>query len=185
MRNIIVAFPKIDNGKKIRGILVRNGFQVTAVCTNGAQILATARDLDYAVVLMAYKLPDMIYRDVIADLTPGILPIVVSTRESWQENGDPSVLSLTLPLKVHDLVSTIEMAAGTVDRIRRKDRKKPKKRTAAENAMIARAKELLMERNHMTEEEAHRYLQKTSMDEGYSFTETAQMILSMLDSYRT
>ena len=36
--------------------------------------------------------------------------------------------------------------------------------------------------NQMTEEEAHRYLQKTSMDNGTSFTETAQMILGMLDS---
>ena len=39
-----------------------------------------------------------------------------------------------------------------------------------------------LERNQMTEEEAHRYLQKTSMDNGTSFTETAQMILGMLDS---
>ena len=45
-----------------------------------------------------------------------------------------------------------------------------------------RAKAILLERNQMTEEEAHRYLQKTSMDNGTSFTETAQMILGMLDS---
>ena len=38
-----------------------------------------------------------------------------------------------------------------------------------------------MERNNMTEAEAHRYLQKTSMDNGTGFTETAQMILSMMD----
>ena len=38
----------------------------------------------------------------------------------------------------------------------------------------------LMERNHMTEEEAHRYIQKCSMDSGTSLTETAQMVLSMI-----
>ena len=42
------------------------------------------------------------------------------------------------------------------------------------------AKELLMVRNHMTEEEAHRYLQKTSMDSGTNLVETAQMVLSMM-----
>ena len=45
---------------------------------------------------------------------------------------------------------------------------------------IKDAKELLMARNHMTEEEAHRYLQKTSMDSGTNLVETAQMVLSMM-----
>ena len=38
----------------------------------------------------------------------------------------------------------------------------------------------MMERNHMTEKEAYRYLQKSSMDSGTGLTETAQMILSMM-----
>ena len=46
--------------------------------------------------------------------------------------------------------------------------------------MIRKAKELLMARNNMTEEEAHRYIQKRSMDNGTDLTETAQMILSLL-----
>ena len=49
-----------------------------------------------------------------------------------------------------------------------------------EQEMIAEAKALLMERNNMTEEEAHRYIQKRSMDNGTGLTETAQMILSLL-----
>ena len=36
-----------------------------------------------------------------------------------------------------------------------------------------------MERNHMTEEEAHRYIQKCSMDSGTSLPETAQMVIAM------
>ena len=38
-----------------------------------------------------------------------------------------------------------------------------------------------MERNHMTEEEAHRYLLKTSMDSGTNLVETAQMLLTLMD----
>ena len=41
------------------------------------------------------------------------------------------------------------------------------------------AKELLMARNHMSEEEAHRYLQKCSMDSGTNMVETALMILAL------
>ena len=38
---------------------------------------------------------------------------------------------------------------------------------------------MLMERNRMSEEEAHRYIQKCSMDSGTSLVETAQMVLTM------
>ena len=53
-------------------------------------------------------------------------------------------------------------------------------RDSSEKTEIKDAKELLMARNHMTEEEAHRYLQKTSMDSGTNLVETAQMVLSMM-----
>ena len=39
---------------------------------------------------------------------------------------------------------------------------------------------ILGQRNNLTEEEAHRYMQKRSMDNGTGLTETAQMILSLL-----
>ena len=47
--------------------------------------------------------------------------------------------------------------------------------------MIDQAKSLLMERNNMTEEEAHRYIQKCSMDSGTNLIETAQMVISLIN----
>ena len=46
--------------------------------------------------------------------------------------------------------------------------------------IMEQAKTLLMEQNHMTEEEAHRYIQKRSMDNGTGMVETAEMILSLM-----
>ncbi len=46
--------------------------------------------------------------------------------------------------------------------------------------MIEEAKLILMQRNHMTEEEAHRYLQKNSMQSGVNLLEMAQMVIGML-----
>ena len=37
-----------------------------------------------------------------------------------------------------------------------------------------------MERNHISEEEAHRFLQKSSMDSGTNMLETAQMVLTIM-----
>ena len=44
--NVIVAFPKIENAKSIKNILVRSGFHVDAAVTTGAQALQYANSLD-------------------------------------------------------------------------------------------------------------------------------------------
>ena len=56
----------------------------------------------------------------------------------------------------------------------------PPKRREADQQLIQKAKELLMDVNRMTEAEAHRFLQKRSMDAGLKMVETAQLII---DSY--
>ena len=66
-----------------------------------------------------------------------------------------------------------------VIRRKKKQREKPRVRNAEDEAIIESAKLLLMERNKMTEEEAHRYLLKRSMDNSISLVETAQMLLAL------
>ena len=85
-----------------------------------------------------------------------------------------------MPIKAYDLMNTLQMMLQNMDRRRRKRKKTIKSRTPEQEALIRKAKELLMARNNMTEEEAHRYIQKRSMDNGTGLTETAQMILSLL-----
>ena len=62
----------------------------------------------------------------------------------------------------------------------KKDKKGPKKRSEQEENYIRNAKYLLMDRNHLTEEAAYRYIQKCSMDNGTNMVETAQMILRLI-----
>ena len=182
MTRIIVAFPKAENGKNIKNVLVRNGYQVVCVCTNGAQVIQEANGLQDGIVVCTYKLSDMIYQELVECLPPGFDTIVISTKDQWVENGTPGIVGLAVPLKIHELLSTVEMVSYNLERKRRKRRQAPRKRTKEEQELVDRAMAILMERNQMTEDEAHRYLQKTSMDNGTSFTETAQMILGMLDS---
>lgn len=84
-----------------------------------------------------------------------------------------------MPLKVHELLDTLQMMERGILRTRRKTKAGVKGRSEEERALISRAKELLMTRNHMTEEEAHRYIQKCSMDSGTNLVETAQMVIAL------
>ena len=89
------------------------------------------------------------------------------------------LIALTTPLKVYDLVNTFQMIETSMKK-QRQNRKKARKRTEQEENYIKNAKRILMERNHLTEEEAYRYLQKTSMDTGTNMVETAQMVITLI-----
>ena len=180
MVNIIVAFPKIEDAKGIRGILAKNGFSVSMVCTSGAQVLSQIDEWNDGIVICSYKLADMIYSELHASLPERFDMLLMASRRVMQECLDNDIVCLSMPLKVYDLVNTVSMMEQAVLRRRRKAKQQPKVRDEKEMAAIKEAKELLMARNNMTEEEAHRYIQKCSMDSGTNMVETAQMILTMM-----
>ena len=83
-------------------------------------------------------------------------------------------------MKAGDLVNTVNMILTQQERKRKKEKNKPKTRSWREQNYISNAKFLLMERNHLSEEDAYRYIQKCSMDSGTNMVETAQMVLMLL-----
>ena len=88
-------------------------------------------------------------------------------------------MCLPMPLKAHELVETVHMLIRECERARRKRKESPREKSQEEKELIAQAKALLMEKRSMTEMQAHKYLQKCSMDSGRSIVESAQMILMM------
>ena len=64
MANIIVAFSKPEDGKSIKGILVRSGYDVAAVCMSGSQALSAAEDLSGGILVCGYRFEDMMYDEL-------------------------------------------------------------------------------------------------------------------------
>ena len=180
MANIIVAFSKPEDAKSIKNILMRNGFLVIAVCTSGAQVLSQLDDLNSGIIVCGYRLTDMLYSELHDCMSPEFSMLMISSPSKWSAGTPEQVVCLPMPLKVHDLVGTLEMIVQAQARRRKKLRQQPKQRDEKERAIINQAKALLMERNNMTEEEAHRYIQKCSMDSGTNMLETAQMVISLI-----
>ncbi len=175
MTNIIVVFPKPEEARGIKSILVKNGFSVTAVCTTGAQAMS-------GIVVCGYRLVDMIYSDLQSYLPEGFEMLLIASSRILSERSYGDIISLAMPLKVHNLLETVSMMVENMERRKRKRRAQPRERNPEEQKMILEAKHLLMERNNMTEEEAHRYIQKSSMDSGTNLLETSQMVLTMFRS---
>ncbi|HJB46509.1 MAG TPA: ANTAR domain-containing protein [Candidatus Mediterraneibacter surreyensis] len=181
MSNIIVAFSKRENAVNIRNILVKSGFEVSAVCQTGAKVLQYAEMWNDGIVVCADRMQDMHYTQMREYLPAGFEILLIAPADKWSDGLPDGVVGLPMPIKIYDLVNTIEMIQQTQERRRRKKRESGKLRSAKDRQIIEEAKALLMERNHMTEDEAHKYVQKTSMESGTDMVETARMILTVMD----
>jgi response regulator NasT len=178
--SIIVAFPKMEDAKNIKNALIRNGFEVNATCTTGAQTIGIANELDGGIVVSGYRFTDMHYYELNNYLPKGFEMLLVASAARMDECSANNIICLSMPIKMQDLINTIQMMSYNYNKRKKKEKEKPKIRSEEEKAIIYKAKALLMERNNMSEEEAHRYIQKNSMDSGTNMVEMAEMILSMM-----
>ncbi len=179
MIGVIVVFPKIEESKTVKGILARNGINVIAACTSGAQAMTFFDDLDEALVVCGYKLPDMLYTELLDVLPNTFEMMVVASQNHYGDCDRSKVVCLGMPIKVQELLTTTNILLEGLYQKRKKRRSQPKKYSEEQRAVIESAKLRLMEQKRMTEEEAHRYLQKHSMDTGINIVETAQMVLEI------
>ena len=180
MTNVIIAFPKIEDAKSMKNLLQRSGYPVLGACSTGAQALGMADGMNSGVLICAYKLPDMMYSELVECLPEGFELLLMASPAHLREKPSDQIVCLSMPLKVHELISTLEMIVQTVERRKRRKKNQPKERNQDEREILSQAKSLLGVRNNMTEEEAHKYIQKCSMDSGTNLVETAQMILTVM-----
>ena len=180
MFSIIIVFPKVEDANNIKALLVRNGFEVNAVCTTGAQAVSLANELDEGIVISGYRMPDMLFREIHSYLPKGFEMLLIASAARLEEAVGANIMAVGMPLKARDLVGTLRIMTRECAQRRRRERAKPKERSSGDKEVIEKAKLILMHRNNMSEEEAHRYLQKSSMDSGVNLVEMAEMIISML-----
>lgn len=179
MVNIIVVFPKIEDAKGIRNLLVRHGFSVSGVCTTGAQALHHADLFRDGIVICGYHFQDMFYRELYENLPKHFEMLLIASQRYWEGSKEEGMVSLPLPIKTNDLLNTVDMMVQALMRKKKKWKAQSKERSCNEKEVIEQAKRVLIERNHLSEQEAHRYIQKASMDAGTNMVEMAQMILQL------
>lgn len=178
---ILIAMPKVDDAKHLSEMLRnRNLLMDIEVCQTAAEILRISNDRDYGVILCTKNLKDMGYIEL-AEYLPRYFGMILLTKDMGMEVFSDNVVKLMMPFKTSELISTIDMISGQYIRQIRKKKSVPIKRSQAEQKIIDEAKMLLIDRNGMTESEAFRYIQKTSMDTGRNMVESAQMILLLND----
>ncbi|MBO4808578.1 MAG: ANTAR domain-containing protein [Lachnospiraceae bacterium] len=174
---VLVAMPKLADSQRIADIIRNSEIPADPVtCTTGSEILRKVEDTDVDLVVGTKAFSDMGFEELLNYLPPNV-KYVLLTKDTTLNYYCDNLVKLLMPFKPSDFISTLMMLLP--DMVYR-SRRKPK-RSEKEQEVIDEAKRVLMDRNEMTEPEAFRYIQKTSMDTGRTMIESAQMIL-MLNS---
>lgn len=177
MDRIVVAFANEEAQRRICRLLESDGWSPAACCASGAEAIRTVRKLGSAIVICGFKLRDMTAGDLAANLHGAAVLLTVSSAVNLDFCEGENLYKLPTPISRSDFFATLDL-------LRRFEEKHlhhpPPKRQETEQRIIRKAKELLMDVNRMTESEAHRFLQKRSMDAGMKLVDMAQYII---DSY--
>ena len=176
MDRIILAFASERAHAQLTRTLGSGGLAPTVSCFSGAEAIRAARKLGSAVVICGFRLRDMTAELLAADLA-GIAPVlVVSSPGNLALCGDENLIKLAVPATRAEFFASLDLARGALTGAAPAAHPQAR-RSAGEEHLIRRAKAALMETNLMSEAEAHRFLQKRSMDTGAKLADTARLVL--------
>lgn len=178
MERIVLAFSKDATALRIKSMLDGTGYRIdNVICHSAAELLRNTADMDDLLIIMGYKLPDMVADEVMENLNGSCKLMSIVKAEHVDDIYNEDIFVLPLPLTRQRLISSIEVFLGTISKTKIKDKKGD--RSPEETKLINDAKLFLMEKFHMTEQQAHRFIQKRSMDVGAKFVDTARSILDI------
>ena len=173
---VIVACKDSGMCDKLSRTLAAAGINVLGVATRGASALQKASGYygERGVLLCSYAMSDMTASELYR-IMPDNFEMVVLLTARQRAISDGGVLCLNIPINRGDLINTVRMLT---DQQPPAVQHRPEARSESDKEIIFRAKTLLMERNNMSEPEAHRFLQRQSMNSGETLVSVALNILN-------
>ena len=139
MSIIIVALPKMEDAKRIRKILMSHGFEHVVSCTTASAALIEANQHQRGLFISSCRLPDMHYTQLL-ECMPRYFEMLLIGSPNVVSAAGGGIIAVTMPVKIYDLVNTVEMVLHQVERRYKKDKKSPKKRSEQEENYIRNAK---------------------------------------------
>ena len=173
MERVVVAFANDESRHRIARLLEAGGYPPAACCASGGEAIRAVRKMGGAAVVCGFKLRDMTAAELAGSLRGMASVLVVATAAHLEFCEGENLFKLAVPASRAELLASLQMLFRETGRRPRSSAP----RGEEEMRLIRRAKELLMDVNHMSEAEAHRFLQKRSMDAGLKLAETARLVL--------
>ena len=96
MSNIVIAFSKPEVAAGIKKILTQSGYSVQAVCTTGAQALASVNNLECGILICGCRFMDMMYMEIHDYLPPEFQMLLYQDQHHYLRQDEIGRKHLTL-----------------------------------------------------------------------------------------
>ncbi|MBM6620876.1 response regulator [Micrococcaceae bacterium RIT802] len=186
-RRVVVAEDETLIRLDIVEILTGEGFEVVAEADNGEKAVELVREHRPDLVLMDVKMPVMdgisaaetIVKERIA---PVVLLTAFSQKELVERAREAGAMAYVVkPFSPNDLIPAIEIALSRHEEIIALEKEVGDlQEQFATRKLVERAKSVLTNKMGLTEPEAFRWIQKTSMDRRLSMREVAETIIAQV-----
>lgn len=172
--NIFIAFDSRKIAVSIAKILIENGNNVVAISKSFAELMQSLSYYHGGIVITGCvfdrKRTDRIAENVSDDFNF----IVLGNKMQLDIISSDKVFKLSYPLQKNDLICSVDMLLSMDNQY-----KPTVHKDENDEKIILKAKCMLIDMYSMTEEEAHRYMQKKSMNTGRKMVDIARIILDM------
>ncbi len=186
-RTVVVAEDEALIRLDIVEILRDQGFTVVAEADNGKTALELVEEHKPDLVLMDVKMPIMDGITAAEEISQQQLaPVVLLTAFSQKELVDRAAEAgamayIVKPFTPHELIPAIEVAISRYEQIKALQAEVSSIKEQFETRkLVDRAKSLLITKMGLSEPEAFRWIQKTSMDRRLSMREVAETIVNQV-----
>lgn len=176
MEKVVVAFENTANCQRICEMLETGGVARGIPAYSAGEVKRIVTRSDIGVVVCGHKFKDG-SAERLYEALPQPCSMLMVAKQSQLEYVNEEIFRLPAPISKATLCASVQMLFQMNRRLSAYLRPRRKEE---EESVIRQAKALLMERNQMTEEQAHRWIQKKSMDTGAKLVQTARVILGDL-----
>ena len=170
LARIIVASTAEESREKVAGLLAASGFSVFRCCGGASDLRRAVSDFQDGIVIILGKLPGLNPEELLWDWGGRIQILFIARPQVLASCESPEIFRLPSPVSSQEIT-------GAVQILEQLHQMHLPKRTGTEKETVEKAKQLLMQREGMTETQAHRHMQRYAMDHGIRMADYAALIL--------
>jgi AmiR/NasT family two-component response regulator len=191
-RRVVIAEDEALIRLDLKEMLLESGYDVVGEAGDGEEAVALAERLRPDLVVLDVKMPVLDGISAAERITAQRLAAVLmltafSQRELVERARDAGAMAyLVKPFQKADLVPAIEVAVARHDQVRALEAEVADLTERLETrTLVDRAKALLQSRHGMSEADAFRWIQKTSMDLRIGMRQVAETVLAQEGGQQT
>ena len=174
MDRIIVAFEGSKSCLKVKELIEGSGEAQCLACISAGQVKRTVARQHVGAIVCGYKFAECTAEELFHDLPDYCAMLMMAQQDVLELIEEPDIFKLRLPASKSEILASVRLLIQVESRLERLRRPR---RSRQEVETIDAAKAYLMESRGFSEEQAHRYLQRLSMDTGMALSRAARSVL--------